>query len=66
MKEGSFEGMSENGLIQEALNNAIEIAKETLKTDLIKWKLEEMSGEDGGFIQKHFLSIKIHAQSPPF
>lgn len=64
MKEKKIEGISESGVIQEALNNAISIAKETLQTDLISWKLDEIYGEDGGVIEKHFISVKIIVQSP--
>lgn len=64
MKEGSFIGTSNNGNFQEALSIAIAIAKESLETDFIKWKLEELSGEDGGFATVQVLSVKINAQSP--
>ncbi len=64
MKEGSFIGTSNSGNFQEALSNAIATAKETLETDFIKWKLEELSGEDGGFVTVQVLSVKINAQSP--
>lgn len=64
MKTVSFIGTSTNGNFQEALNNAIIIAKETLKTDFIKWKIEELTGEDGGFVTVNILSVKINVQNP--
>jgi hypothetical protein len=63
MPKDIFAGVSNNGNIQEALDNAIAISKETLHTDMIKWSLESISGEDGGFIQIHKLIVTIKAQA---
>ena len=64
MSEGTFEGTSKNGDIQEALAEAIAAAKGGLSTDHVKWRLEELSGEDGGFVLVNEVTVKIHAESP--
>ncbi|MCE7066664.1 hypothetical protein [Dyadobacter sp. CY326] len=57
----SFTGVSERGDINEALNNAIALVKEHLTTDLVSWKLKEISGTNGGFILVTHLAVKIEA-----
>jgi hypothetical protein len=64
MKEGSFVGKSDTGNFQEALQNAIAIAKKTLETDFITWEIEKIYGEDGGYVTVNILSLQIHAQGP--
>lgn len=64
MSEGKFEGTSKNGDIQEALAEAIAAAKAGLRTDLVRWRLEELSGEDGGFVLVRDITVRIHAKSP--
>ena len=59
-----FEGKSSNGDIQEALAAAIAAAKSGLTTDLVVWQLDEVSGEDGGFVGVRDVTVKIHAQVP--
>jgi hypothetical protein len=61
----SFIGVSERGEIDEALNNAIALAKEQLTTDLVSWKLKEISGTDGGFLLVTHLVVKIEAVVGP-
>ena len=63
MSEGSFEGRSNNNDIQEALAEATAAAKDGLRSELVRWRLEEVSGEDGGFVEVRDLTVKIHAQS---
>ena len=46
--DGKFQGTSKNHDFHEALDAALAAAKNGLRTDLIHWKLVEMSGEDGG------------------
>lgn len=64
MSEGTFEGKSKNGDIQEALADAIAAAKTGLITDFVRWRLEQLSGEDGGFIPVRDVIVKIHARGP--
>jgi hypothetical protein len=64
MSRGKFEGTSKSGDLQEALGIAIAAAKGGLKTDLVKWKLEEVSGENGGFVLVTDLTAKISAHTP--
>lgn len=64
MSEGTFEGTSKNGDIQEALAAAIDAAKDGLRTDFVRWRLEELSGEDGGFVLVRDVTVRIHARSP--
>jgi hypothetical protein len=65
MSRGKFEGTSKNGDLQEALALAIAAAKEGLKSTLVRWKLDEVSGEDGGFVQVTDITVKISARTPP-
>jgi hypothetical protein len=58
-----FEGISERGDFQEALADAIQNAKNQLKTTLVAWKLNGISGENGGFTQVNRLSVVIDASS---
>jgi hypothetical protein len=64
MSETRFEGVSKKGAIQEALANAITAAKDGLRTDFVAWRLEELSGEYGGFAMVRNLTAKIHVRSP--
>jgi hypothetical protein len=64
MSESRFEGASKSGAIQEALANAIIAAKDGLRTDFVTWRLEELSGEDGGFAMVRNIIARIHARSP--
>ena len=57
-----FEGQSSNGLLQEALTNAISLAKETMHTDFITWEIQNINGENGGFVQVNILKVTIIAQ----
>jgi flavin-binding protein dodecin len=63
MSRGKFTGTSKNGDIQEALANAIGAAKDGLKTDLVRWTLDEISGEDGGFVLVRDITVKINART---
>ena len=59
-----FEGKSTNGNIEEALEAAIAAAKGGLHTDLVVWQLEQVSGENGGFVGVRDVTVSIHAQVP--
>jgi hypothetical protein len=48
-----------------ALHEAIAAAKEGLHTDLVTWKVLEISGEDGGFALVTNLTVKIQAKAGP-
>jgi len=63
MKQSTFKGTSDNGNIQEALEDAIQNALSNLPTTLIQWTLKEISGENGGFVnvRKVFVTIEAHA-----
>jgi len=63
MSEGNFEGTSKNGDIQEALAEAISAAKSGLTTDFVRWQLEQLFGEDGGFVLVQNVTVRIHAQT---
>ena len=64
MSAGTFEGVSKNGRLEEALAIAIAAAMKGLKTDLVRWTLKEMSGEDGGSALVHSLKVTIDARLP--
>jgi len=61
MKKGTFEGISTNGSIDEAIASAIIIAKEKLKTDLIIWNLESIIGINGGVELSNIVTISLKA-----
>ena len=63
-KGGRFEGTSDQGDFTEALQNAIAAAKEGLTSTLVSWKLLEISGQNGGFVQVNELTVSIQAQVP--
>jgi hypothetical protein len=58
----TFEGVSEKGDFYEALADAIQKAKEGLRTDYIRWDLEHIGGEHGGFVIVNKLTVKISAK----
>lgn len=60
----TYTGTSEKGDFHEALQNAIATAKETIPTDLVRWKLEEVRGENGGYILKNDLLVFIQVEVP--
>jgi hypothetical protein len=57
-----FEGQSENGNFEEALQLAIATAKEALSTDFVNWTLEKVHGENGGFVLVNILKVVISVQ----
>ena len=59
----SFTGKSANGNIQEALDDAIENAKQGLPSDFVEWKLESINGQDGGIVQIHELTVTISVKT---
>ncbi|HLM60405.1 MAG TPA: hypothetical protein VK308_06365 [Pyrinomonadaceae bacterium] len=67
MKENAtaqnFEGKSNRGDIYEALENAVDIAKQSLRTDFVEWALITISGGYGGFVGAKDLTVSIEATS---
>lgn len=55
----TFQGKSDSGNLEEALQQAIQIAKEELHTDHLYWKIESIIGENGGFIDLNILYVTI-------
>ena len=55
---------SKNGDINEALLQAFEKAKDELKTDFVRWELQALTGEYGGFTIQHHVSVTIKASGP--
>ena len=55
----TFIGESTNGSIQEAIDDAIAKAKETIPTDFVDWKIESITGTDGGFVQVRNVQVTI-------
>ncbi len=64
MPEGTFSGTSENGDFHEALNIAVQNAKEGLETDYITWDQLRLYGENGGYIPGNRLTVEVYAKSP--
>ena len=65
MSAGTFEGVSKNGQLDEALAIAIAAAVKGLKTDLVRWTLREVSGEHGGSALVHNLKVTIDVAVDP-
>jgi hypothetical protein len=61
METNTFMGTSRNGDITEALQDAIQLAKDGLKSSLITWRVDEISGKSGGFVEINELTVKIVA-----
>ena len=59
----SFRGTSERGDLAEALADAIRNAKQSLRTDLVTWTLQNISGENGGFVGVNRLTVTIRARA---
>jgi hypothetical protein len=62
--QGVYEGTSRDGDLRAALADAIAAAKNDLRTDWVRWKLVEVSGENGGFAVVNDLTVCIEAQGP--
>jgi len=65
MSAGTFEGVSKKGQLEEALTIAIAAAQKGLKTDLVRWTLKEISGEDGRSAPVHNLKVTIDVAVDP-
>ncbi|KAM3100347.1 lysozyme inhibitor LprI family protein [Phormidesmis sp. 146-12] len=63
LDRGIFEGISERGDFQEALADAIQKAKEQLKTSFVAWTLDTVNGFNGGFVTVNTLKLTITATS---
>jgi hypothetical protein len=61
-KGSRFEGTSNQGDFNEALQNAIAAAKDGLTTSFVTWKLLDVSGQNGGFVGVNDLTVSIEAQ----
>lgn len=65
LTESTFEGVSDNGDIQEALRKAIDAAHESTRLVKVLWRLEEISGEHGGFVPpRNRITVKISVKAP--
>lgn len=56
-----YSGTSSSGNLTEALEAAILSAKESIHTDLVKWELASIKGENGGFVEVNSITVSIHA-----
>lgn len=63
-KGSKFEGTSNEGDFNEALQRAIAAALEGLSSTLVTWRLLEVSGENGGFTLANNLTVTIEARVP--
>jgi hypothetical protein len=61
--EGKFTGTSENGDFQEALKYAIDAAQAASggADIIIKWRLDNVTGENGGLLPINKLHVTIQA-----
>ena len=63
-KRVEIQGLSKTGSLDEALADAIQKSKQSLQTDLVRWELISVYGENGGFIRKNELVVRITATGP--
>lgn len=63
MDEKFFKGVSEKGNFQEALTNAVNAALQDspTKDDIVKWRLYDVIGTQGGKRGINMLTVKIAA-----
>lgn len=64
MPDSIFSGTSSGGDISEALQNAIQSAKEGLRSSLIHWTIESIGGESGGVVDINNVKVVIKANPP--
>ena len=64
MANETYTGTSHRGDFQEAIAEAIQEAKIKLRTDFVRWKLDDVGGENGGFVLKNELTVSIFATGP--
>ena len=61
----AFKGSSKNGNIHEAIADAISKAKNSFPSDFVEWKLENVSGQNGGFVLQNLIEVEILASPIP-
>jgi hypothetical protein len=61
--ECKFEGTSNEGDLQEALEKAIDAATNELKQNFVRWKLDEVSGSRGGITGATEITVTIRVES---
>lgn len=54
-------GTSQTGDITEALENAVENAKDALRSEFVAWRLDAIEGKYGGFVGAKDLEVTIVA-----
>ena len=64
MPEGKFKGTSQSGNIHEAIEIAVQNAKDGLPSSLVHWELIKISGEYGGYTEITELTVEISAKTP--
>jgi hypothetical protein len=64
MSQVEFSGTSASGDIAEALQLAIQAAKEGIPSSMVNWKIVDISGTSGGFVEVNEVVVKILAEPP--
>ena len=59
-----FMGSSENGKFQEALEDAIRVARENIPSERIDWTFVRAYGVYGGFAPENRVTVVIDATAP--
>lgn len=59
-----FTGVSNQGNLQEAIENAISVAKTSIQSDYVEWKIGDVTGKDGGFTLVKELTVTIEVTKP--
>jgi hypothetical protein len=63
-EERLYSGRSESGDLSEALSKAIHAARAALNTNFFTWRLHQISGSVGGFMNAREVSVSIAAGEP--
>jgi hypothetical protein len=63
--DSTFEGTASKNDFHAALQEAIAAAMSGLHTDLVHWRLLEVTGEYGGFAPVSNMTVKIEAKVGP-
>ena len=57
-------GVSNNGDISEAIDDAISKAKASTGSTFVEWKMKEVSGKNGGVVGQNEISFVIEVITP--
>lgn len=59
-----YSGSSATGNFSDALDAAIQSAKQLILTDYVSWEITSISGKNGGFANTNIITVIIRAAGP--